>query len=245
MAIYHARRGAQSYGHDIGILLMECWNPFPPGDVGNAATYGYPVLYETVAGVTIEALVERGEASAVDAMVEAARKLETEGCKAITSDCGYMLMYQDVVAAAVKVPVMMSSLLQLRFIASLLPPGGEIGVVCAHKARLEAGLLDMAWPERNRTVHVAGMEDQPAFRRAILDEEGVLDTDLVEAETVAVTRAMVEANPDIRAILIECSNLPPYSAAVQAATGLPVFDFITMIDMVRASTARPRFSGGY
>jgi aspartate/glutamate racemase len=243
--IYHARRGGQSYGHDIGILLMECWNPFPPGDVGNASTYGYPVLYETVTGVTIEALVERGETSAIEAMIAAAQKLEREGVKAITSDCGFMLAYQDTVARAVDVPVMMSSMLQLPFIASLLAPGAEIGVVCAHAGSMTARVLDMAWPERNRTVHVAGMEEQPAFRRGILDEEGVLDTEAVEAETVAVTRAMIEANPKIRAILIECSNLPPYSAAVQAATGLPVFDFITMIDMVRASVARPVFTGRY
>ncbi|MEC7764107.1 MAG: aspartate/glutamate racemase family protein [Pseudomonadota bacterium] len=245
MPVYYGRRGAQSYGHDIGILLMECFNPFPPGDVGNASTYDYPVLYETVRGVTIESLVERGETAAIDAMIEAAQKLEREGVKAITSDCGYMLVYQDLVAQALKVPVMMSSLLQLRFIASLIPPEGEIGLICAHSDRMNAGLLDAAWPERNRTIRVGGMEHQPGFREAILDEKGRLDTEVVEAETVAVAQALVTAYPNIRALLIECSNLPPYSAAVQQATGLPVFDFITMIDHVRASIARPVFRGGY
>jgi aspartate/glutamate racemase len=245
MPIYHARRGAQSYGHDIGILLMECLNPFPPGDVGNASTYGYPVLYETVPGVTIESLVERGETAAVDAMVAAAQKLEREGVRAITSDCGYMLAYQDMVASAVKVPVMMSSLLQLRFMGSLIPPGAEIGVVCAHEARMKAGWLQKAWPDSDRTIRVAGMQDQPGFREAILDEMGRLDSDKVEAETVAVTMELVARYPDIRILLLECSNLPPYSAAVQEATGLPVFDFITMIDHVRAAIARPRFTGRY
>lgn len=245
MPIYHGRRGAQSYGHDIGILLMECFNPFPPGDVGNASTYGYPVLYETVPGVTIESLVECGETAAIDAMIAAARKLEREGVKAITSDCGYMLAYQDMVAAAVKVPVMMSSLLQLRFMGSLIPPGAEIGIVCAHEPRMNSGWLEKAWPNPDRTIRIAGMQDQPGFREAILEEQGRLDTDLVEAETVAVATRLVEQYPDIRILLLECSNLPPYSAAVQKATGLPVFDFITMIDHVRAAIARPVYVGRY
>ena len=38
---------------------------------------------------------------------------------------------------------------------------------------------------------------------------------------------VIAANPNIRAILMECTELPPYSDAVRAATGLPVFDSIT------------------
>jgi hypothetical protein len=245
MAIYHVRGGAQSYGHEIGVLLIACSNPFPPGDVGNAWTYRYPVLYETIHGVTIDSLINEGDRSMVGEVIDAARRLRDYGVKAITSDCGYMLYFQEEVAAALDIPVMLSSLLQLPFIASTLAPGAAIGILCANKERLVPSLLEVAYPVRTRALHIAGMEDAPAFRAAILDEKGTLDTEAVEAEVVERATRLVEEHPEIGAILLECSNLPPYAAAVQRATGRHVFDFITMIDYVQAAGRRREYKGGY
>lgn len=245
MAIYSVRPRAQSYGHEIGILLISCENPFPPGDVGNAWSYDYPVLYETVYDVTIDSLINKGDRSMVAEVIAAAKKLQDYGVKAITSDCGYMLYFQEEIAAALDVPVMLSSLLQLPFIASTLRASASIGVICANKARLLPSLVDIAYPARTRELHVNGLEDAPAFCHAILDEKGSLDTEAVEAEVTERARQLVEANPSIGAILLECSNLPPYAKAVQDVTGRPVFDFITMIDYVQRAGRRRRFEGGY
>lgn len=245
MTVYHVRPSAQSYGHEVGILLIACSNPFPPGDVGNAWSYRYPVLYELVEGVSIDSLVERGDRSMEAEVVAAARRLEALGVKAISSDCGYMLHFQQAVAAAVNIPVLLSSLLQLPFIASLLGPGASIGIVCANGKRLTREFLDMAGAPRERTLHIAGLEDAPAFRHAILDEKGSLDSVAVEAEAVERARRLVLEHPQCGAILLECSNLPPYAAAIQKATGRPVFDFLTMIDYVQHATRRHPYSGGY
>ncbi len=245
MAIFEARPNAQSYGHEIGILLIACLNPFPPGDVGNAWTYDYPVLYETIYDVTIDSLINEGDRSMVGAVIAAARKLRDYGVKAITSDCGYMLLFQKEVAAALDIPVMLSSLLQLPFIASTLAPSASIGVICANKKRLVPALIEEAYPVQSRPLHIAGLEDAPAFRHAILDEKGSLDSDAVEKEVVERAVRLVEEHPDIGAILLECSNLPPYAAAVQRATGRHVFDFITMIDYMQAAGRRKVYTGGY
>jgi hypothetical protein len=245
LALYNVRSNAQSYGHEIGILLIACSNPFPPGDVGNAWTYDYPVLYETIHDVTIESLVNEGDRSMAESVVAAARKLRDHGVKAISSDCGYMLLFQKEVAAALDVPVMLSSLLQLPFIASTLAPGAAIGVICANEQRLVPALIQEAYPARIRPLHIIGLEDAPAFRHAILDEKGSLDTEAVEAEVVERAVRLVEDHPEIGAILLECSNLPPYAAAVQRATGRHVFDFVTMIDYMQAAGRRRPYTGGY
>lgn len=245
MPVYEARPNAQSYGHEIGILLIACLNPFPPGDVGNAWTYDYPVLYETIYDVTIDKLINEGDKSMAPAVIAAAKKLRDYGVKAITSDCGYMLLFQKEVAAALDIPVMLSSLLQLPFIASTLAPSAAIGVICANKSRLVPSLLSEAYPNPTNPVHIAGLEDAPAFRHAILDEKGSLDSDAVEQEVVERAVRLVEAHPEIGAILLECSNLPPYAAAVQRATGRHVYDFITMIDFVQAAGRRKVYTGGY
>lgn len=245
MAIYRVRADAQSYGHEIGILLIACSNPFPPGDVGNASSYRYPVLYETIHTVTIDSLINDGDRSMAGDVIAAALRLQAMGVKAITSDCGYMLHFQDQVAAALKVPVMLSSLLQLPLIASTLAPQASIGIICANSSRLTPSLVALAYPHPTCAIHIAGMEDAPAFRSAILDEEGSLDTDAVEAEIVERATGLVSRHPEIGAILLECSNLPPYASAVQRATGRHVFDFLTMIDFFQAAGRRQAYQGGY
>lgn len=245
MPVFKVRPRADSYGHDIGILLIEARTPFIPGDVGNASTYRYPVLYRMVMDVTIERLIDQGDLSLTARVIEAAKALEDAGVRAITSDCGYMLHFQEQVAAALKVPVMLSSLLQLPFIDSLLAPDRAVGVVCANRRRLTPDLLAKAHPHPRHPVHIAGLEDKPNFRGPILDETDTLDSDKIEAEVVETAEKLVGEHPEIGALLLECSNLPPYAAAVAEATGLPVFDFVTMIDHVRAASRRTPFRGNY
>lgn len=242
---YTVRPLAESYGHDIGILMLDCRTPFVPGDVGNATSYRYPVLYQTVPGLTLQRVIDEGDLGFVDQVVQHAQKLEAHGVKAITSDCGYMMWFQDAVAAAVSVPVMLSSLLQLPFVASLLGPEQSVGVVCANRARLTDDLLNKAYPNPQCRVRVVGLEDQPNFRGPILDETPILDYPAVESEVVQTVTDFVAKHPDIGALLFECSNLPPYAAAVSKAVSLPVFDFITMIDYVRNAALRMPFSGRY
>lgn len=245
MPIYTVRPDAQSYGHDIGILLIDCRTPFIPGDVGNASSYSYPVLYRTVPDVTLDRLIEKGDLSLTDKVIETARELEAAGVRAITSDCGYMMHFQQQVAAAVTIPVMLSSLLQLPFIASLLGGNQAVGIICANQRRLTKELLDIALPDARVPVYVAGLENYPSFRAPILDETDTLDSDAIEADVVETAKTLCEKHPDIGAILLECSNLPPYAHAVQSQTGRPVFDFLTMIDHMRAASRRARYVGTY
>ena len=245
MPVYKVRTQAESYGHDIGILLIDCRTPFIPGDVGNASSYGYPVLYRTVPDVTLDRLIEQGDLSLTEKVIQTARALEASGVRAIASDCGYMMHFQKQVAAAVSIPVMLSSLQQLPFMASLLGPEQAIGIVCANRRRLTADLLEKAYPNARIPVHIAGLEDCLNFRGPILDETDTLDSDAIEAEVVQRADALCQAHPEIGAILLECSNLPPYAHAVQAATGRPVFDFLTMIDHVRTACRRRAYIGSY
>lgn len=44
--------GYNTYGFDIGILMLDSSFPRIEGDVGNARTWNYPVLYKKVEGGT-------------------------------------------------------------------------------------------------------------------------------------------------------------------------------------------------
>lgn len=245
MKQYHVRPGADRYGFAIGILLVDCATPFIPGDVGNASTYPYPVLYETVPGVTLERLINQGDENLVDSIIAAAQKMERLGVRAITSDCGYMVRYQEKVASAVKIPVILSSLLQLPLLERTIGANRKIGIVCANRQRLTPELLQIAGLSSPDKAVICGLEEQPNFRGPILDETGLLEPEKIGREVVETALAMVNAHPEIGAVLLECSNLPPYAHLVQQATGRPVFDFTTLINLYQGAGVRKAFQGIY
>src|SRR5712691_3970160 len=237
---YRARRGQVAYGYSVGIVCLEYYLPFIPGDVGNASTYEFPVLYREVKGATFEAIIQRQDPAMLPLIVEAAQELARQGAKAITSDCGYFGAYQREVAQAVDVPVFMSSLLQAPLVLTMLAPEQRLAVLVANGASLGEPFLEKVGIVDASRIVFRGLEDKPEFRKTVLDECGTLDADLVEREVVDAALEVQAEHPEVGAVLLECSDLPPYSAAVQAATGLPVFDWIGFINYVhQAVNAKP------
>jgi hypothetical protein len=244
MTVYRTRRGARNYGQAVGILQLDCSLPFIPGDVDNAGTYRYPVLYKVVPGLSTAACL-RGAPELAEAAVACAKELEIQGVRAISSDCGFMLQFQEAVRAAVRIPVMMSSMLQLPLIASGLSAKRPIAVITADSSNLTQQFLARNGITVPNKVIIRGLQTEPEFKSAVLDEKGSIDAALVEREVVDAVRQIREEHRNLGAILFECSMLPPYAKAVQEATGLPVFDFVTMIDYLYAGTHQRRYDGFY
>lgn len=240
--IYRGRPGQYSAGEAIGVLLLDCTLVLPPGDVANATTFPFPVRYQVVRAASIERLIYRRDPELLEPFIEAGQELISQGVKAITSDCGFMALFQREMADALEVPVFLSSLLQIPFIHQTLRTGRKVGIIAADGNNVTDRHLRAVGVTPEMGVRIVGMHDQPGFRQAILDEEGILDFDKTEAEVVGRARELTQ-DPDVEAILLECSNLPPYAAAVQEATGLPVYDFTTMINFVFSALQRQRFQG--
>lgn len=241
--IYTARPGQVAYGYSIGMLCAE-WNiPFIPGDLNNANTFPFPIRYETVPGAS-GASVLRGEGNAfADLMVDAARKLEAEGVRAITGNCGFMIAFQDYVAERVNIPVFLTSLVQLPMLLKMVGGTKKIGILTANSASLgerefaQAGVVDTS------RLRVQGMELFPHFNDVILKELGTLDEDKMREEVVTAAVELLKANPEIGAFMFECSDLPPYAKAVHEATGLPVFDWANFINYVYHATVPHDYNG--
>ena len=244
MARYKVRSRTRSWdGVSIGILILDACYPCIPGNVGNATTYDFPVRYKEVSGASSEKLINERDPSLLALFIDAARELEKEGVRAITGACGFMALFQRQVAQSVHIPVFISSLLQVPFIHRILPPGRSVGIITANKGQLTTEHFESVGITPDMPVVVYGMEDQDEFRTSILDEKGTLDSDLIEREVCGVASRMKEDNPNLGAVLLECSDLPPYAAAIQKVTDLPVFDFITMINHVHSAVCRVRYGG--
>ncbi len=241
--IYRTNQGQVSYGESVGILLLESNIPFIPGDVGNASTYPFPVRFERMEGLTFDKLLTKDRAL-LEPMFEAGHKLVKEGVKAITGDCGFMMAFQKEIAEELNVPVFMSSLIQIPLMAMMLGKDEKIGIICSNEPYLNHDLLTVAGIEQyTEKIHVKGLENEKHFRDAVILESGTLDAEAIEKETVAAALELVQTYPEIKMLLLECSILPPYAHAVQQATRLPVFDFVTLIKYVHSGLVRTRYSG--
>ncbi|MFC1532475.1 aspartate/glutamate racemase family protein [Thermodesulfobacteriota bacterium] len=241
--IYKAKKSQVSYGEAIGILLMETFIPFPPGDVGNATTFSFPVRYKVVKGASVERLVNKADPTLIKPFIDAGWDLIKEGVRAITGDCGFMILYQDELAKEFPVPVFMSPLLQIPFILKMLGPQDKVGIVCATSKGLTEKHLKMAGLEELDRVSVVGMQSEKEFYKTIFEETGLLDFNKIEQEVVKVCKGLVEKDRNIKVLLLECSDLPPYAASVQKVVNMPVFDFTTMINFVFSALIRKRFDG--
>jgi len=225
--------GANLYGHAVGILVLDTRFPRIPGDIGNAATFDFPVRYHRVAGATADAVVRKGDPRALlPLFIDGARLLEREGVRAITTSCGFLAKFQRELAAAVSVPVFTSSLMLVPLVHRMLPPGRAVGVLTVDASSLGVEHLLGAGITTDMRVVVAGLETEKEFTRVLLDDVPTLDVDVAREEHLTVARRMLAEHPEVGAIVLECTNMPPFRADVQAATGLPVFDITTLVTMV-------------
>jgi Asp/Glu/hydantoin racemase len=237
MTAERVRGGSNQYGFTVGILMLDTRFPRIPGDMGNASTFPFPVRYHRVAGAGPDLVVRRGAAGLLPAFVDGARQLEREGVGAITTNCGFLATFQRELAAAVRVPVFTSSLLLVPLVHRMLPPGRRVGIMTVDAGSLTAQHLVGAGIAPDTPLAIAGMETEKEFTRVLLGDELELDVEAARAEHVRVARRLVADHPDLGAIVLECTNMPPYTADVQRATRLPVFDITSLVRMAHAALA--------
>ena len=230
------RGGKAIYGASVGMLLLESRFPRIPGDGGNAATWPFPMLYRVVGGATPDKVV-RARGAIVDDFVDAARELVAIGADGITTNCGFLVLHQDRLAQACGVPVAASSLLQVPWVERLLPPGRRVGVVTVEAKSLTPRHLECAGARPDTPVE--GTEGGAEFTRVLLGDEMALDVDRAREDVIAAARRLVENHRDVGAIVLECTNMPPYAADMSRATGLPVYDFHSFVCWFQAGL-RPR-----
>jgi len=235
-----ARGGKSIYGAPLGILMLEARFPRIPGDMGNGSTWPFPVLFRVVRGASPEKVVLQGARGLLPDFIAAAQDLVDLGAEAITTNCGFLTLFQAELAAAVKVPVATSSLLQVPWVQAMLPPGKRVGVVTVSKGSLTTAHLDAAGVPHD--VPIEGTETGREFFRVLIkSEKDDMDVALAEQDILDAGRRLVERHPEVGAIVLECTNMPPYAAALQDAIGLPVYDIYSMITWFHAGLRPRRF----
>lgn len=242
IAAKHIARGGKAvYGAPLGILMLDARFPRIPGDMGNALTWPFPVLYKVVTGATPERVVLQGAAGLLPDFLAAAAELVAQGAEAITTNCGFLALFQAELAAHVRVPVATSSLIQVPWVQATLPPGQRVGLITVSRASLTLRHLAAAGVPQD--IPCVGTETGREFFRVLIKAEATdMDVALAAQDILQAGRDLVARHPDIGAIVLECTNMPPYAHALRETLGLPVYDIYSMITWFHAGL-RPRDFG--
>ncbi len=227
---------------EIGVLCMDTAITKNPGHIRNRATFDFPVRYQVVAGATAERLVTHADPSLLEPFIQAAKELQAAGVSAITGACGFLVIFQKGLADAVDVPLYTSSLIQLPMVGRMVRSDQKVGLLVAKERSLTRRHLAAVGAE-DVPVAVVGMEEQPEFREVMLQARRVeLDADRLEREVLEVVDRLARDNNDLGALVIECTDLVPFAHRIQARLGLPVFDIVTLTEMVHRGLTRRPFS---
>jgi hypothetical protein len=208
----------------LGILMLDTRFPRIVGDVGNAQSYDHPVIFRTMQGIgSSDAVAAHPDRPRVLAALKAnAEALAEEGAVGLGTSCGFLALYQDDLASVSPVPVATSALLHIKSLG-----GRKAGVITASAKNLTpAHFRAVGAPE---DTPVVGLPEDSSFAATFLRNGLTLDREAVEREVVAAGCALVATHPDVEVVVLECTNLPPYKKALEAALGRPVLDVLDLL----------------
>lgn len=226
-------------GQAVGVLYVQAVAGLLPGNVQNASTFDFPLAYKLLPGVEF-AQIASGDPAVLPTILAAARELQAEGVRAIVGACGSLGHYQRDVADSVDVPVFMSILTQLPFILQSLGRRRKLVVVFASTATYTALVREQCGIVDDGRIVPVGVSDLPGFR-TLLTPGATIDPQQLAAQFGDRIASVMDA--DVAAIMLQCSDLPPFAAALQTRFGLPVFDVTGLLRWLQHSTVRRPFSG--
>jgi Asp/Glu/hydantoin racemase len=233
------RGGKTVYGASVGILMLETQFPRIHGDMGNAATWDFPVQYRVVDGATPERVVRGNPAELTDRFIAAGRDLVRAGCDGITTTCGFLSLIQEDVRSALGVPVATSSLMQVPMVQALLPAGKRCGVITISATSLGVEHLMAAGAPADTPI--VGTQDGRCMTRQILADRPEMDFAACRLDMIDAGKAMMRQHSDVGAIVLECTNMAPYARDLRKVTGLPVYSIYSFISWFQSGLQPRRF----
>ena len=231
--------GKTVFGASVGILMLNTRFPRIPGDIGNAATWPFPVQYKVVPSATPDNVVRGDAAPLLQSFIDAGRELVDLGCDGIATNCGFLVPFQTEMSRALGVPVASSSLLQAPLIARTLPADQTLGILTISSETLTTKHLDAA--DIAHDTPIGGTGAGSHFTSQVLGDAAEIDFNQARQDNINAARQLVETHPNVGAILLECTNMVPYAADIRRATGRPVFSIYTYLLWFQAGLLPRRF----
>jgi Asp/Glu/Hydantoin racemase len=227
----------------LGVIMLDTRFTRFPGDIGHAASHPGPVLFETVANATaarvvggIAALTDLpSRTKALEPFAQAGIRLVASGATAITTSCGFLVSFQAELSALLPVPVLTSALCLLPEIAAMLPDGQAIGILTFDAESL--GPMHLEAAGFTGSCVIEGLDHDCTFRQVVLEHPANDSNAMRESDVLAAADRLLAKTPNLGAVLLECTNFPPYRAALQQRMNRPVYDIWDIVKRLGAKSA--------
>ena len=220
-----------------GVLMLDTQFPRWPGDIGCPDGWPIELLYQKVKGMFPNEIVRSAQAlqqhDVLPLFVQAAQALISRGAGGITTSCGFLVLLQNELQSRLPVPVRTSSLLLL---PKLLTENESVGVLTMDGLALgdahflAAGVL----PRDLSRLRVQGVSRSEEFASFIMENRLHMNFEAAKRSVVSAAVLLQEKAPELRHVVLECTNMPPYAKAIEAATG---WQLHSLHELLKASFA--------
>ena len=207
----------------LGVLMLETGFPRPPGDIGNPASFTHRVIYRTLPGAIVSTIVTDQPLPdvLVSQFVNEAKALERAGATIITTSCGFLSPLQHHLQDAVEVPVITSSLWLIPHVRNLIGHDATIGIATFDAASLSAHHIPDEGP-----VVVEGLKPEDHLFQVIKNNLPHLDQHKAQDDFDRLIERLFARKADISALIIECTNMPPYIDKHLKSLAIPIYDIL-------------------
>jgi hypothetical protein len=201
--------------------MLDTNFPRPVGDIGNPDSFDHPVIYRRLPGAVVSRVVsdEPLPDDLAELFVNNARALEDAGATVISTSCGFLYPLQDRLQAAVSVPVVTSALCLLPALRGKLGADAPIGIVTFDAGRLSPHHI----PDDGPLV-IEGLARADHLYRVITDDLADLDQTQAGSNVADAIERLKSRAPQLMAVVLECTNLPPYRRNIVKNQSFSIYD---------------------
>jgi hypothetical protein len=208
----------------LGLIQLEKLK----GNSTNPDSYPFDIWFESVPGACTETIITNPDPVIPKRMIEIGKKMIEEGVKAILTSCGFNAILQTELSEALEIPVFSSSLLQIPLISNIIGKNRKTAIITANSASLSEKHLQNCGARPDMDISIYGLEYAHEFNRIFQEPDQEVDLDVVADEVVGMAVKAREESDNLGAILLECTDLPPFAEKIREELDLPVFDIITL-----------------
>lgn len=230
--------GFPFYGQKIAVLVFSTTTPRIPGDPGNNDSFNFPVRYEIIKGGFSD-LIEYNsdmELTLLDKMEE----LSNLGIKGVVGDCGLLSRYQNVLGKK-NIPFVGSSLVIIPTLWELIGRTGTIGILTGHSDLLKDDHIKNSGISNDINIFIQGLQNEKHFKEIVIEGGHHLDEEKMKQDVLNATKKLVENCNNLRAIVIECSNLGTFSSDIEKLFNVPVVDIVSVSNFLYSIIAPKKY----
>ena len=217
----------------LTVLQLDTVFPRIKGDVASHETYLEPIKVEKIPQASVAKVVTATPDQNDMTSFLASASAINSGI-GVTS-CGFLGYWQDQLNRHCPRPFIASALVDLPQWQQQYAPD-EMAIITFDEKVLSTPLY--APLLAGFSGQVIGLHPEMHLKKVISDDHPQLDQQRAETELIAHLKASLDFSA-IKALVFECTNLPPYRRAMKSALNVDIYDILTSINARDPKLVRP------